>query len=127
MNPILGISSVTAVAGVFLGAALIFTLFGAGFFTPVIWLRLMLAGGARSRVNSRALEARVWGRGPLGEGGITVRGRPSYAGPGVAGVIGHRACVSAPAWGGGVIARLMLFVFSINSAMWDKQKTGLTP
>ena len=87
---------------------LIFAVLVTGFFTPAVWLRMLLAGGARIRAERLGRAARPLRRDPPGDGGIIVRGRASR---GATGVSGHTdTCWSASCDGGGVEERLILIV-----------------
>jgi hypothetical protein len=87
---------------------LVFADLVAGFFTPTVWLRALLAGGARIGAERLGCAARPLRRGPPGDGGIMVRGRASR---GTAGIPGHTGtCWSASCDGGGVEERLNLIV-----------------
>ena len=123
MKPTVSFSS-TAALRVVEKLILVFLILVTVFITPAVWLRLLLAGAARSLADRLELVARALRYGSPGEGGIMIRGRPSCAGPGVDGV-GRSTCFSDA---GGVVQRLQLFFFLAQSrSNRNKPKVEPTP
>lgn len=122
MKPTVFFSS-TAVLKVVGKLIFVFLILAAVFMTPTVWLRLILAGADRSLADRLELVARVLMYGSPGDGGIMIRGRPSFVVLGVDGV-GRSVCFSDA---GGVVQRLRLFVLAQSRSGRNKPKAGLTP